>query len=404
MSRAFISICIIVISLNVSSQDVAQWRGPDRNGIYNESGLFNKWPDSGPELLWHFDELGDGHSSAAVTSKGVFTTGMINGTGYVFAFNLKGKLLWKKEYSTEWAESHNGVRSTPLVVNGKLYLLSSYGKLFCMNCSDGKTLWTIDLVKQYGAKNITWGFTENLLFDGNILYCTPGGDLASLVALDINTGKEIWKSKGNDEKSAYCSPVVVKLQGKKLIVTIMQYSIVGFDAATGKQLWKSEFKMDPDVHPNSPLYIDGYLFCTSGYGLGSVMLKLAPDGNSVSEVWKNATCDPKMGGVVVLDGRIYGTGDRNRKFFCLDWKTGKEIYSIRDLAPANIIANKGLLYVYSESGKISLVDPKTDGFNIISSFPVPFGTNTHWAHTVIKDKRLYVRHGSSLMVYNIAEK
>jgi outer membrane protein assembly factor BamB len=404
MSRAFISICIIVISLNVSSQDVAQWRGPDRNGIYNESGLFKKWPDSGPELLWHFDELGDGHSSAAVTSKGVFTTGMINGTGFVFAFNLKGKLLWKKEYSTEWAESHNGVRSTPLVVNGKLYLLSSYGKLYCMNCPDGKTLWTIDLVKQYGAKNITWGFTENLLFDGNILYCTPGGDLASLVALDINTGKEIWKSKGNGEKSAYCSPVVVKLQSKKLIVTIMQYSIVGFDAATGNQLWKSEFKMDPDVHPNSPLYIDGYLFCTSGYGLGSVMLKLAPDGNSVSEVWKNATCDPKMGGVVALDGRIYGTGDRNRKFFCLDWKTGKELYSIRDLAPANIIANKGLLYVYSESGKISLVEPKTDGFNIISSFPVPFGTNTHWAHTVIKDKRLYVRHGSSLMVYNIAEK
>ncbi len=401
--RTFIFIALIsIVSGSASAQDVAQWRGPNRNGIYTETGLLKKWPDSGPKLLWHFDELGDGHTSAAVTGTGIYTTGMIDGKGFIFAFDLKGKLLWKKEYGTEWTESHNGVRSTPLVVKDKLYFISAFGQLFCMNCSDGKTVWTIDLEKQYGARNIQWGITENLLFEGNVLYCTAGGRNVSMVALDINTGKEIWKSKGNGEKSAYCSPMMIKLQNKKIIVTVMQYSICGFDASSGVQLWKSEFKMDPDVHPNTPVYIDGYLFCTSGYGLGSIMLKLASDGTSVSEVWKNASCDPKMGGVVVLNGRIYGTGDRNRKFFCLDWKTGKELFSIRDLAPANIIANDGLLYVYSESGKVSLIEPKPDGFNIISSFPVPLGANTHWAHLVIKDKKLYVRHGTSLMVYDIA--
>jgi len=132
------------------------------------------------------------------------------------------------------------------------------------------------------------------------------------------------------------------------------------------------------------------------------MLKLSLDGNIINEVWKNASLDPKIGGVVVLNGRIYGTGDRNRRLFCLDWQTGKELFSITDLAPANIIANDGLLYIYSEAGKIALVEPKTDGFNIISSFPVPFGTDTHWAHLVICNKKLYVRHGSSLMVYDIA--
>jgi outer membrane protein assembly factor BamB len=404
MYKSLIVIFFAAVCICASSQDVAQWRGPDRNGIYNETGLLKKWPDAGPQLLWHFDELGDGHTSASVTSKGVFTTGMIDGKGYVFALDLKGKLLWKKEYGTEWAESHNGVRSTPLVIGDKLYFVSAYGKLFCMSCSDGKTVWTVDLVKQYGARNITWGITENLFYDGNVLYCTPGGSDAAMVALNINTGKQIWKSKGNGEKSAYCSPMMIKLQNKKIIVTIMQYSICGFDASTGALLWKSEFKMDPDVHPNTPVYIDGNIFCTSGYGLGSVMLKLSADGNSVKEVWKNATCDPKIGGVVVLNGRIYGTGDRNRKLFCLDWKTGNELFSVRDLAPANIIANDGLLYVYSESGKISLIEPKTDGFNIISSFPVPFGANPHWAHLVIKNKRLFVRHGTSLMVYDIAAK
>jgi outer membrane protein assembly factor BamB len=402
MNKFILLICVTFFCTILEAQDISQWRGPNRDGIYNETNVLKKWPDGGPKLLWHFDELGDGHTSASVTSTGVFTTGMIDGKGFVFAFDLKGKLIWKKEYGTEWAESHNGVRSTPLVVNGKLYFLSAYGKLFCLKSTDGQTVWSVDLVKKYGARNIEWGITENLLYDGNMLFCTPGGKDAAMIALDINTGKLIWKSKGNGEKSAYCSPMIIKLPNKKILVTIMEKSICGFDAGTGELYWKSEFKMDPDVHPNTPIYNDGYLFCTSGYGLGSVMLKLSTDGKSVSEVWRYVQLDPKIGGAVVLNGRIYGTGDRNRSFFCLDWKTGKELFSKRDLAPANIIANDGLLYVYSESGKISLIEPTPEGINIISSFPVPLGANPHWAHLVIKDKKLYVRHGTSLMVYDIA--
>jgi outer membrane protein assembly factor BamB len=402
MKKILFVVLLILAGYYAAAQDISQWRGPNRDGIYTESGLLKKWPEAGPKLLWQFDGLGEGYTSAAVTSKGIYTTGMINGTGNIFALDLKGKLLWKKEYGPEWTDSHTGVRSTPLVVNDKLYFLSSFGMLFCMNCTTGQTIWATDMVKQYGSENIKWGITENLLFDGNTLYCTAGGTGASLIALDLNTGKELWKSKSNGEKSAYCSPMIIKLQNKKIVVTIMQYSICGFDAVTGSQLWKFDYRMDPDVHPNTPVYINGYIYCGSGYGLGSVMLKLAPDGNSVSEVWKEASCDPKMGGVVVLNGRIYGTGDRNRKFFCLDWKTGKELFSMRDLAPANLIADDGLIYVYAESGKVNLLEPQTDKVNIISSFTVPSGEGPHWAHLVIKDKKLYVRHGNSLMVYDIA--
>jgi outer membrane protein assembly factor BamB len=402
MRSLLFTILISVTVNNLSAQDMSQWRGPNRDGIYTETGLLKKWPEAGPKLLWQFEGLGEGFASAAITAKGVFTTGMINNIGNIFAIDSKGKLLWKKEYGPEWIDSHNGVRSTPLVVKDKVYFLTSFGKLFCMNSSDGQTLWTVDLMKQYEAENIQWGITENLLFDGSTIYCTAGGKGTAMVAFDMNNGKEIWKSKPNGEKSAYCSPMMIRLPNRKIVVTIMQYSICGFDAYTGVQLWKSAFKMDPDVHPNTPVYIGGYLYCGSGYGLGSVMLKLSTDGNSVSEVWKNATCDPKMGGVVVLNGRIYGTGDRNRKFFCLDWKTGKELFSTRDLAPANLIADEGLLYIYAESGKISLIEPNADKINVVSSFTVPKGEGPHWAHLVIKDKKLYVRHGGSLMVYDIA--
>jgi outer membrane protein assembly factor BamB len=386
----------------LNAQDVAQWRGPNRDGIYNETGLMRKWPDDGPKMLWHYDDLGEGHTSAAVTSDGVFISGMKEGTGIIYAFNLKGDLKWKKEYGPEWTESHYGVRSTPLVIKDKLYFISSFGNLFCMSTKNGATIWSIDTFKEFGGRNITWGLTENLLYNGDVLYCTPGGSNVAMIAVDRNTGKLIWKSSGNGEKTAYCSPLLISLADKKIIVTRMENSIEGFDAASGKMLWNYDFTTQPFVHPNTPSYMNGYLYCTSGYGLGGVMLRLSPDGTKVSEVWKNSSLDPKIGGVVVLNGKIYGGGDMHRQLFCIDWQTGKELYSMNQLAPANIIADEGLLYIYSESGNISLVEPQADKFNIISSFNVPMGSGTHWAHLVINDKKLYVRHGSSLMVYDIA--
>jgi outer membrane protein assembly factor BamB len=402
MIKPLITYLTSLICIITNGQEVSQWRGPDRNGIYNETGLLRKWPDSGPNLLWHFDDLGEGHTSAAVTSTGVYTSGMIEGIGYVFAFDHKGKLLWKKPYGPEWARNYDGSRSTPHVVNDKLYLMSAYGNLICMNCLTGQTVWAVDLVRDYGARNIEWGMTENLLTDGNVLYCTPGGADASLIALDRNTGKLIWKSKGNGEKSAYCSPILIKINNKKILVTIMERSICGFDLSSGLLLWKFDHENTYNVHPNSPVFYDNHIFCFSELGNGGVMLKLGKDGGSVSEVWSSRLIDSRTSGAVILNNRVFGTGESNRKLFCLDFKTGKELYSLKTLTPANITSSEGLLYLYTESGKVMLVEPRENVFNIISSFSVPFGSNPHWAHLVIKNKRLYVRHGNSLMVYNIA--
>jgi len=140
MVRIILSVFLTIFCLTITAQEVSQWRGPDRTGIYNEKDLLSKWPDAGPQLLWSFSDLGQGHASAAVTNSGVFTTGMLDGKGYVFAFDLKGNLRWKKEYGIEWTESHYGVRSTPLVINDRLYHMSSFGKLFCMNTTDGRIL------------------------------------------------------------------------------------------------------------------------------------------------------------------------------------------------------------------------------------------------------------------------
>jgi outer membrane protein assembly factor BamB len=395
---------LIGIGLNLSAQQNAQWRGTNRDGIYNETGLLKSWPAEGPKLLWHFDELGDGHASAAVTSDAIYTAGMVGDKGFVYALDLSGKLRWKTEYGTEWTENWNGVRSTPLVDNNKIYILSAFGKLVCLNSTDGKINWSVDLLKDYDGRNIQWGITENLLIDGNKLFCTPGGTEANVIALDKNTGSLIWKSKGNGEKSAYGSPILIHAGNKKILVTQTESSILGIDSDNGNLLWKHEQTNQWSVHANSPVFYKGNLYTTSGYGRGGVMLKLSSDGASVTEVWRDTNLDNRMGGIVLVNGKIYGSGDKNRKLFCIDWETGKQLYAANIMAPGNVIFADGMLYAYGENGSVGLVEPQASQFNLVSSFKVPFGANQHWAHLVIANKKLYVRHGTSLMVYDIASK
>ncbi|HCT31296.1 MAG TPA: hypothetical protein DIW31_11335 [Bacteroidales bacterium] len=402
MKRALLLAVFSILAIVGSSQEVSQWRGNNRDGIYNESDLLKQWPAEGPKLIWHFDNLGDGHSSAAVVGNVIYTSGMIGDKGFVYAIDINGKLLWKTEYGIEWTENWNGVKSTPLYYKGKLFVISSFGKLVCLNAKDGIIVWSIDTFKDYDGVNIKWGVAENLLIDDNKLYCTPGGKTSNVLALNPDNGSLIWKSNGNGESSAYCSPLIVELKTRKLFVTHTANSIIGLDAADGKLLWRFEHLNQYSIHPNTPIYNNGKLLCFSGYGRGAVMLKLADDGSSVSELWKSTNFDNQMGGAVLFNGRVYGSGHRSKSWFCLDWETGKELYSEKITGNGNIIFADGMLYCYGDNGEVVFAEPTESGFKKVNSFKVPFGANQHWAHLVIDNKKLFVRHGTSLMVYSIA--
>lgn len=397
---ALLLICTTVFSI---AQDASQWRGKNRDGIYHETGLLKKWAASGPELLWHFDDLGVGHASATIAEGKVFTGGTDGENGFVIAFSEEGEQVWKTVYGKEWHESYDGIRSTPTYNDGRVYMLSSYGLLTCMDANTGNKIWSVDLAKDYGARNIRWGITESLLIFDDQLICMPGGTDSNIISLNKNTGKLIWANKAKSDLSAYCSPQLINHNGKNLIVTHGANNIVALNAQNGQFMWSFPWTNRYAIHPNTPLYSNGQLFCSSGYGQGSVMLELSDDGKSVKELWRNQSFDNQMGGFVLIDGKIYGSGHNSRKWMCVDWNTGKELYSSKELKSGNIISAEGLLYWYSEGGQVALVKPTTNGFKIISQFDVPYGEAQHWAHLVIANKRLYVRHGSSLMVYNIAE-
>ncbi len=403
MKNLFLLIAICLIPTLIISQETLQWRGENRDGIYHETGLLKQWPSGGPELLWHFDELGVGHASAAVTDKIIYTSGTIDGTGFVVALTHEGNQIWKSDYGKEWVESWDGVRTTPLVTEDKLYFMSAYGVLYCMNKENGKKIWEVDLMNQYGGINIKWGVTENLVIYKDKVFCTVGGNENNVIALNKETGKLIWTNKGNGEISAYCSPTVINHDNKHILITQTANSILGFDAELGNLLWSHTQTNKYSVHANTPIYHDGQIYIVSGYGKGGIMLKLSDDGNSVTELWRNPDINHKSGGFVLIKGRLYGAVDRGTGWHCIDWNTGKTLYSADIFKSGNIIYADGMLYCYSENGEVALVEPGENEFNVISKFNVPFGKKQHWAHLVIYNKRLYVRHGNSLMVYSIGK-
>jgi outer membrane protein assembly factor BamB len=401
--RQFIVVLVCIFMNTGFSQIASQWRGPDREGIYPQENLLKSWPAEGPTLLWSTKDLGEGYSSAAVTFDRVYITGLQNGTGYLFAFDHQGKQIWKASYGPEWDKGHPGARTTPTVVEDLLYLVSGTGQVACFN-TQGKRVWTVDMMQEFGAHQLSWGITESPLVYDNIVICTPGGSKAMIAALDRKTGKTLWATKGNGEKSAYCSPVLVNHNGRRIILTMTGKSVVGVDADTGEFLWQATHRTRYDINPNTPIYDNGFVHTTSGYGTtGSQLFKLSQDGNSIERIWHNEILDSQMGASVLVDGYLYGSGHRNKGWHCLDWKTGETQYSARELGNKGaVIFSDGLLILYSEDGDLALLRPNSQKLDVVRSFKIDRGSGPHWAHPVVKDGRLYVRHGEVMMVYDIA--
>jgi outer membrane protein assembly factor BamB len=395
-----VAIAFILLSEGFS-QEATHWRGPSANGIYPESGLLKQWPANGPEILWAFEELGQGNSSVIVSNGSVYTSGMIDETGFLFKFDLEGKLIYKQAYGPEYSANYFGPRGTPVIVDNKIYLENGLGKLFCFNEADGEIVWSKDLFKDFDGANIRWGTNETPLVDGRLIYATPGGTKNNVVALNRYSGELIWSSGGVGELSAYCTPLLFNHNGRKILATHTASHLIGLDAASGKVLWSHKHPNRYSVHANTPIYHNGELFYFSGYGQGGGKLKLNGDGSSISKGWFTKTVDSRMGGAVLVDGYIYVSGDSNRQWRCLDWESGKEMYVATDIAKGAVIYADGMLYCYTEKGELALVEADPTGFKVVSKTKVSLGSEQHWAHPSIYDGVLYVRHGKALVAYKV---
>ena len=391
---------LLFFAVTIGAQDIIQWRG-DRTGIYKETSLLKSWSDNGPELLWQFDGLDEGFSSVAIAAGRIYVTGLTNGKGFLYALNMDGSLIDKKEYGDEWDTSHSGTRGTVTVNDGKIYLVSGKGKLLCFDEKNLNVVWTKDFVKDFGGEIPKYGVNESPLIVGDKLIVTPGGKKHNIVALDKKNGNVIWSCEAKGDISSYCCPIYVDDLSTPQVITITGHHIVGIGITDGKMLWSVPYTNRFFEHPNTPVYNAGMLFCTSSYGVGSVMLRLTNGGRGAEQVWTAKELDPRFGHYLKFGDFLYGAGDNNSYWYCVDWKTGKIMYRDKTIAVGAVIAADGMLYCYSEKGEMALVKPTPEKFDIVSKFSVNAGSGPHWAHPVIYNGVLYIRHGDSLIAYKV---
>jgi len=393
---------VAVLSVGAAGRgaDWPQWRGPSRDGRSPETGLLKVWPDGGPTQAWVRKGVGAGFGSVAVADALIYVAGMVRGVGRLAAINLAGRCLWTQPYGPEWARGFPGGRTTPTVHDGRVYVMAGLGRLTCFDATTGATRWSVEAMARFNGRLPEWGFAESVLVVGPNVICTPGGPDASVVALDRKTGQLVWQSKGLSQRSAYCSPIAVQRGDRRLIVTMVYDYIVGLDAADGHVLWRHKHHTKFDVHPVTPLHIDGHVYAVSGYGAGGVLLRLSDHGARVTRVWADTTLDNHHGGVVLVDGRIYGSNYRNR-WVCLDARTGRTVWQGHSVRKGSVVYADGMLYCYGEGGHVALARPTPDGLDVVSRFRVTEGRREHWAHPAIAGARLYIRHGDALVAYDI---
>jgi outer membrane protein assembly factor BamB len=410
MSRTYFFILVLLLQgcrshMSSPSELPTRWMGPNGNGIYPDKGLLKEWPTEGPEILWTYENLGIGFSSAVIQNGYAYITGMIDSTGYLYKLDLEGNLQYRIPYGTEWTGSTPGTRGSPTVVNDKIYLVSGNGKVTCFNQKDGSILWSKEMFKDFDGMNITWGINETPVVDGDLIYLTPGGKKNNVVALNRHTGELAWSCRGEGEVSAYCSPLLFKHNGRKLLTTYTAGHLLGIDAGSGDLLWSVDAHWEWSVHACTPVYHEGSIFFPTGLEVGGGRLRLNENGDSASVVWRSNVCDFRYTGFL-LDGYVYGSFSDYKDFTwnCVDWETGEESYRSKELAFGYTAFADGMFYIYTNKGDLALVKPDPERLNIVSQTKVTYGSGIHFSMPTIYNGVLYIRHGSALIAYELKNK
>ena len=383
--------------------DWPQWRGPDRTGISKETGLLAQWPRSGPPVAWSASMLGAGYGSVAVHGDRVYVQGMRNRQSVVTTLNrADGKPLWVRILGSAGDNDRGpGPRSTPTIDGDRLYALSESGDLASLRTADGTVVWQRNILKDFRGDNPYWLLSESPLVDGNLVIVTPGGRGAGMVALDKMTGKTVWVSKELSDGAGYASPIVADVGGVRTIMNFTAEAGVGVRASDGKLMWRNSTAANGTANIATPVYSDGRVFFTSSYGAGAALLALRSAGNEVRAQEVYATRDMKNhhGGVVLVNGYIYGFNDSI--LTCLEFASGKMMWRDRSVGKGAVTYAEGHLYILSEDNVVGLAEATPAGYKEKGRFSIADQGLPSWAHPVVSGGRLYIRNQGTLTSYDV---
>jgi outer membrane protein assembly factor BamB len=409
---------LVFLAGTALAADWPQWRGPNRDEVSRETGLLKTWPKGGPKLLWTSEDVGIGYSGPAVVGERLYTLGSDETNDYTYALNTRtGKQVWSRAIGpfvdNGWG---GGPRSTPTVDGDYLYALSASGRLNCLKKADGVVVWSVELASRdgLGGNRPGWNYSESPLVDGDKIICSPGGSKGTLAALDRKTGRVIWRSKELTDPAGYSSVIVVEVGRIRQYVQLTMRGVAGVSAKDGTLLWYYRHPGYRIAVVPTPVFHDGYVYAVAGYGAGSVLLQLSPDGKGtkaeqVYERDKMRLMDNKHGGVVRVGNHVYGYSDRG-SWLCQEFKTGKSVWMSRALGRGSLTYADGHLYCYSENnGTVALVPAKPDKWQEKGRFQLPKLSDRRrpsggvWTHPVIANGRLYLRDQELLFCYDIKD-
>jgi outer membrane protein assembly factor BamB len=436
--------CSLLASAASRADDWPQWLGPNRDGVWRETGLLDKFPPGGPKVLWRIP-IGTGYSGPAVVGDRVFvmdrerakdkdgkplrpTRQGIPGNERVLCFQAAdGKLLWQHAYDCPYKISYpSGPRTTPLVHQDRLYTLGAMGDLLCLDAATGMVRWAKNLPREYKIEAPLWGWAAHLLLDGDLIYSLVGGEGSAVVAFHKDTGKEVWRALTTEE-IGYSAPMIYEAGGKRQLIVWLSEAIHALDPATGKVYWKQVYPTSvpmqrPAVNIVTVRRLDDLLFLSSYYH-GPMMLKLATDKPAATVLWQGkSNNEKKPDGVHILmappllkDGYLYGICAHG-ELRCLQTDTGKQVWETyaategkkANCASAFIVPQKDRCVIFNDQGELILAELSPKGYKeidrarILEPVHEAYGRIVVWSHPAFARRCVFARNDKEIICLSLA--
>ncbi len=413
-----------------------QWMGPTRDNVWHDTGILEKFPEGGPKVLWRVP-VKVGYAGPAVAGGKVFVMDYAtdapddgggnfkrnptSGTERVIAFSTDGKELWKYETPVTYSISYpNGPRCTPLVHDGKVYTLGAMGHLACLNAEDGKEIWAKELTKIYGAKPALWGYAAHPVIDGKKLFTLGGINGNHIVALDKDTGDELWKS-GSQSEQGYSPVQFATIGGVRQVIVTGPNFIRGLDPETGKRFWNQDYDATSGSIIMTPVVSGENLF-VGGYRGKNLMLKLGIEGGvpTATKVWRN---EKDLGICPVnvqpfLDGSMMYGYNEDGKMFAVELPSGNRLWTSTGpiggekalpSGTAFIVKNGERYFFFTEQGDLVIGKlskekyQEIDRAKLLEATGKAFGRRVVWSMPAFADKKMYARNDKELICVDLAK-
>lgn len=377
------------------------FRGPRRDGHYDQMPIPTTWPREGLPLLWR-QPAGGGYASFVIAEGRAFTIEQRRDREVVAAYDIKtGRELWTHSWRAEFRErmGGDGPRATPTWDEGRVYALGATGEFRCLDGASGDVIWSRNILTDNGARNLTWGMAASpLIVDDKVIVLPGGRSGASIVAYDKHNGEVVWKAL-NDQQ-AYTSPMLVRLAGQRQILVVSAQRAMGVTVEDGSVLWDYPWVTQYGINVAQPIVVDeNHFFISAGYGHGAALLQVreTTEGMEVQPVWSNINMKNKFTSSVLHQGYVYGLDEAI--LACIDVRTGKRMWKGGRYGYGQVLLASGHLIVLTERGDLVFVKATPEGHQEVARFSAIRGKT--WNHPAIADGILLVRNANEMAAFSL---